>query len=41
MARSHLTEDPIFNEDAIKAAGKTKKDIEELMQESACIFAYR
>jgi hypothetical protein len=41
MARSHLTEDPIFNEDAIKAAGKTKKDIEDLMQESACIFAYR
>jgi hypothetical protein len=40
-ARSHLTGEPVFNEEAIKAVGKTKKEIEELLQESACVFAYR
>ncbi|MHC1567806.1 MAG: hypothetical protein ACXQT5_08610 [Candidatus Syntropharchaeia archaeon] len=40
-AKSHLTNESIFNDGAIKEVGKKKREIEKLMENAACVFMYR
>ncbi|MBE0517144.1 MAG: hypothetical protein IBX41_07145 [Methanophagales archaeon] len=39
-ARSHLTNEPVFNEKAIERCGKRKEEIEKILDFGACIFNY-
>ncbi|RZN33712.1 MAG: hypothetical protein EFT35_10285 [Methanophagales archaeon ANME-1-THS] len=39
-ARSHLTNEPVFNEEAIERCGKKKEEVEKFLDSGVCIFAY-
>ncbi|MHC1635477.1 MAG: hypothetical protein ACXQTS_02485, partial [Candidatus Methanospirareceae archaeon] len=40
-ARSPLTGEVVFNEEAMKEVGKDKKEVEELLKRAACVFLYK
>jgi hypothetical protein len=39
-ARSHLTNEPVFNEKAIERCGKKKEEIEKILDSGVCVFKY-
>lgn len=39
-ARSHLTNEPVFNEKAIERCGKKKEEIEKILDIGVCVFKY-
>lgn len=40
-AKSHLTGEVVFNEEALKKVDKGKEEIEKLMEKAACVYMYR
>lgn len=39
-ARSHLTDEPVFNEKALERCGKRREDIEKILDFGVCVFKY-
>jgi len=39
-ARSHLTDEPVFNEKAMERCGKKREEIEKILDFGVCVFKY-
>ncbi len=39
-AKSHLTDKPVFNEKAIERCGKSREEIEKILEIGVCVFKY-